>query len=253
MFQTESNNYPAEQLSKIVVSILYYKDMFVGYQEKIIFKDAHFYENRYNTKKQLLSRKKYSHDGILIKGELYKDNKPVIFIDKDVDSAGIRHEVILDKNNNIIAHHKYDTFNRFIGGGIYKNNQNIGRKEIRYTEAGTFETIYDDIKHTAVEIRIKPQIYLKKPQPNITNIVLETRVISHKKNGEIYETVYDGTNKIISEPKLIKAVSQAPASNKRVFNNTTEPTILSQEQNIPASKNKIMSLLANLLRKIRNK
>ena len=253
MFQNETDNYPAEQLSKIVISILYYKDTFVGYLEKIVFKDAHFFEKRYNTKKQLLSYKKYSYDGILIKGELYKDNKPVIFIDKDVDSAGIHHEVILDGNNNIIAHHKYDTFNRFIGGGIYKNNQHIGRKEIRYTDSGTFETIYDDEKHTKIEIKIKPQTYLKKPQPNITNVILETHVISHKKNGEIYETVYDGTNKMISEPRLIKSVSQERAAKTQIPTDTTEQITQSQPENVRAESNKMVSLFANLWHKMHTK
>lgn len=238
MFQNETDNYPIDQLSKVVLYIVYSKDIFVGYQKKIFFKNGHYHEKNFNKNKQLISKKKYSSDNVLSGAEFYNNNKIVASIITD-DSTGIHHEIVLDKDNNILTHRKYDEFNRFIGGNIYNDNKIIGRKEIRYTESGTFEKVYDYIKHKEAEIKINPQKYLKKTQ-NTTTVVLETHFISHKKNGEIYETIYDGTNRIIGEPKLIKTIKDAP----KVERTEKQPVLQSQTKEQPSQKpNKLIILL----------
>lgn len=251
MHQAESANYPADSLHKVVLSRVYSDNVFVGYQKKIVFKDGHYYEKCFNTKTQLISEKKFSSKEQLISAKLYKNHEIVVFIDTELDSSGNRHEVVLDKNDNIIAHHKFDSFNRFVGGGFYKNNKSIGHREIRYTEKGTFEKLYNQTTNTTTETKINPKKYLQKPSKNITYVVIEKHVISRKKNGAIYETVYDSNDQIISEPKLIQEPKQHTPQNYAM--EPKHPAQTTNQSNINIPKNKMALLLRAIWKKLKIK
>ncbi|MBQ6110598.1 MAG: hypothetical protein IJL05_04415 [Alphaproteobacteria bacterium] len=210
MTQNESDNYPAEQINKVIVSALYNEIGLVGYQKKIIFSGGYYHKKTYDSNKLILSDEKYSRDDVLINGKNYLNKKIAQYIETDIDSAGTRHIIIMDSNYKTVSHKKFDKFGRFVGGGVYENGILIGSKEIKYTVNGVYETVMDANYKVLLNKKIDPNKYIETKSPNMTEVVLEIHVISRTTNGAIYETVYNGNNHIISAPKLIQEQKKRP-------------------------------------------
>lgn len=248
MFQNESDNYPAEQLNKIIVSGLYDGNDFVGYTEKILFRGGYYHKKIYNNNKQLLSYEKFAPNDLVNHAEFYQDGKVIKYIEADVDSAGQRHVIVMDENHKTVSHKKFDKSGRFIGGGIYENGKFIGSRTIKYTEDGAYETDLDARYRVLTENKkIDPAIYAE-PEPKILKeVVLEIHIMSHTKNGAIYETVFDGTHNIISKPQLVKNPPQATKKTRedtaKTATTKTEPTNTAKTVN----SNKIMLLIQKIL------
>ncbi len=250
MLENESDGYPIQQISKIILSSLYDGNNFVGYQKKIIFHGGYYHKKIYDSNKLLLSHEKFAPNDILTSAEFYQNNKIIRYIETDIDSNGIRHEIILDANHKTISHKKFDKLKRFIGGGIYENGNFIGNKIIRYTENGVYETNTDATYRVISEVKINPEIYANTEQKQLQEIVLETHVRSHTKNGEIYETVFDGMRNIISKPRLIQKAPEKKSGDKQtVLPNTTTTMITEQKACHPNLAGKIVTLLKNFLNK----
>ena len=249
MTQNESDNYPAEQINKVIVSALYNEIGLVGYQKKIIFSGGYHHKKTYDSNKLILSDEKYSRDDVLINGKNYLNKKIAQYIETDIDSAGTRHIIIMDSNYKTVSHKKFDKFGRFVGGGVYENGILIGSKEIKYTVNGVYETVMDANYKVLLTKKIDPKKYIETKSSNIKETVLETRVISHAKNGAVYETVYDGNNHVISVPKLIQEYKKrAP-----VQTTNPEPEIQNNTNKNPDKQNMQFSKIAWLFNKLWHK
>lgn len=244
--QNESDNYPAEQINRVIVSALYNEIGLVGYQKKIIFSGGYYHKKTYDSNKLILSDEKYSRDDVLINGKNYLNKKIAQYIETDIDSAGTRHIIIMDSNYKTVSHKKFDKFGRFVGGGVYENGILIGSKEIKYTVNGVYETVMDANYKVLLTKKIDPKKYIETKSSNIKETVLETRVISHAKNGAVYETVYDGNNHVISVPKLIQEYK------KRAPVQTTNPELEIQNNTNknPDKQNMQFSKIAWLFNKL---
>lgn len=250
MFQNEADGYSADKINRIVVSILYDGDSFIGYKTRLIFLDGCYREKIYDTEKSLLSDKKYQQNNLIIKGDVYKNGVLVEHIETDVGAFGIHHEIVMNNKNEVLSHKKFDNSGRFIGGGIYENGQFVGTKEIRYTPDGVYETVFDKNYHLLLDKKIDIQKYTEPENKNLKEIVLETHVMSRKKNGAIYETVFDAKNQIIEEPKIIGIPKkQNGIPEIRPTETNTPKTPIKQQP----CQNKIMLFIRNLLAKCKTK
>ena len=251
MLQDELNNYPIDRVTKIILYIIYDNNDFIGYQKNIIFSDNYYRKKMYDKNERILSDIKYAPNDTIVSGDIYQNGTFIQHIETTTDSSGNRHEILLDSSNKTISHKKFDRHNRFIGGNVYENGVFRGCKKIRYIENDkkeiieVHETVFDANYNFLSDIKINPKTYITT-EKKLTEIILETHIISHTKNGKTYETIFDGKNNIISKPKLVKEPEtntfvQTPKINNNVSNISTQPN---QTKN---TDNKIIVFLYKLL------